>query len=227
MNYPGIENHISFFIIFNVVEDPGCVKPVEVVDEPLPDMEELHLADGELVEGDLLVNQPQLHYQGDDDGAVDRIPFLLPRSWREGRVDGGPVHDLPPCVVLKSVEECPELLDQQVCRPGELVAQRVEDGDGGVPQVYLNQDPVIGILVGSCVAVDAQWEKNPFFLHNLLVKSNFLQTKVKIVPTFLPKGTTNRKKDAADLGVHVRGEDVGVEVPRILVSGDGVEVTSG
>ena len=38
---------------------------------------------------------------------------------------------------------------------------------------------------------------------------------------------TNRKKDAADLGVHVRGEDVGVEVPRILVSGDGVEVTFG
>ena len=94
--YPGIENHILFFIIFNVVEDPGCVKPVEVVDEPLPDMEELHLADGELVEGDLLVNQPQLHYQGDNDGAVDRIPFLLPRSWREGRVDGGPVHDLQP-----------------------------------------------------------------------------------------------------------------------------------
>ena len=76
MNYPGIENHILFFIIFNVVEDPGCVKPVEVVGEPFPDMEELHLADGELVEGDLLVNQPQLHYQGDDDGAVDRICCL-------------------------------------------------------------------------------------------------------------------------------------------------------
>ena len=74
--YPGIENHILFFIIFNVVEDPGCVKPVEVVDEPLPDMEELHLADGELVPGDVLVNQPQLHNQGDDDGAVDRIPEM-------------------------------------------------------------------------------------------------------------------------------------------------------
>ena len=87
---------------------------------------------------------------------------------------------------------------------------------------------MIGILVGSCVAVDGQWEKNPFFLHNLLVKSNFLQTKVKIVPMFLPKGNrNNRKKDAADLGVHGRGEDVGVEVPHILVSGDGVEVTSG
>ena len=71
-----IENNILFFIIFNVVQDPGSVKPVEVVDEPLPDMEELHLADGELVEGDLLVNQPQLHYQGDDDGAVDRIPEM-------------------------------------------------------------------------------------------------------------------------------------------------------
>ena len=122
-----------------MVEDPGCVKPVEVVDEPLPDMEELHLADGELVPGDLLINQPQLHNQGDDDGAVDRIPFLLPRSWREGRVDGGPVHDLQPCVELKGVEECPEQLDQRACRPGVLVAQRVEDGDGGVPQVYLSK----------------------------------------------------------------------------------------
>ena len=86
---------------------------------------------------------------------------------------------------------------------------------------------MIGILVGSCVAVDAQWEKNPFFLHNLLVKSHFLQTKVKILPTSLPKGTTNRKKDAADLGVDGRGEDVGVEVPHFLVSGDGVEITTG
>ena len=36
--YPGIENHILFSIIFHVVEDPGSVKPVEVVHKPLPDM---------------------------------------------------------------------------------------------------------------------------------------------------------------------------------------------
>ena len=87
---------------------------------------------------------------------------------------------------------------------------------------------MIGILEGSCVEVDGQWEKHPLFLHSLLVESNFLERKVQIVPTFLPKGNrNNRKQDAADLGEDGRGEDVGVEVPHVLVSGDGVEVTSG
>ena len=35
------------------------------------------------------------------------------------------------------------------------------------------------------------------------------------------------KNDAADLGVHVCGEDVGVEVPQVLVSGDSIEVSVG
>ena len=54
---------------------------------------------------------------------------------------------------------------------------------------------MIGILVGSRVAVDAQWEKNLFFLHNLLVKSNFLQTKVKIVPTFLVSAERDHQQE--------------------------------
>ena len=61
-------------------EDAGSVRPVEVVTEPLSEMEELRLADGELVDGDLLIDQPQLHHQDDDDGTVDAIPFLLPGS---------------------------------------------------------------------------------------------------------------------------------------------------
>ena len=112
-----------------------------------------------LVDGDLLIDQPQLHHQHDDDGAVDTIPFLLPGSWSKGGVHGGPVHDLVSRVGLENVEEGPELLLQWVGRPGVLVAQGDVDGDGGVPQVNLNQDPVIGILVGSIVQVDAQWEK--------------------------------------------------------------------
>ena len=129
------------------------------------------------------------------------------------------------------------------------MVQRVQDVDGGVPQVdlsirvfkyssiqvfkyssitYLNKDPVIGILEGSSGAVDGQREKHPFFPHSLVVKSNFLQDLQKIVPTFLPKGNrNNREEDAADLGEDGRGEDVGVDVPHVLVSGDGVEVTGG
>ena len=58
-------------------QDSGSAKPVEVVHEPLPDMEELSLADGELLPGgDVLVIQPQLHHEGDDDAAVDGIPEM-------------------------------------------------------------------------------------------------------------------------------------------------------
>ena len=32
----------------------------------------------------------------------------------------------------------PEQLDQRACRPGQLVVQRVQDVDGGVPQVDLS-----------------------------------------------------------------------------------------
>ena len=87
---------------------------------------------------------------------------------------------------------------------------------------------MIGILEGSSGAVDGQREKHPFFPHSLVVKSNFLQDLQKIVPTFLPQGNrNNREEDAADLGEDGRGEDVGVDVPHVLVSGDGVEVTGG
>ena len=57
-------------------QDSGSAKPVEVVHEPLPDMEEVSLADGELLPGDVLVIQPQLHHEGDDDAAVDGIPEM-------------------------------------------------------------------------------------------------------------------------------------------------------
>ena len=40
------------------------------------DMEELLLADGDLVGGDLFVYQPQLHHKDDKDGTVDRIPEM-------------------------------------------------------------------------------------------------------------------------------------------------------
>ena len=60
----------------DVEQDSGSAKPVEVVHEPLPDMEEISLADGELLPGDVLVIQPQLHHEGDDDAAVDGIPEM-------------------------------------------------------------------------------------------------------------------------------------------------------
>ena len=51
---------------------------------------------------------------------------------------------------------------------------------------------------------------------------DFLKTLVKIIPTSLPKGTNVRKKDGADLVVHLSGEDVVVELSGVLVFGDGV-----
>ena len=57
-----------------MVQDAGFVRPFEVVTQPLSEAEELRLLDGELVGGDLLIDQPELQHHDDDDGTVDAIP---------------------------------------------------------------------------------------------------------------------------------------------------------
>ena len=63
-------------VVMGMEEDPSTVKPLDVVEEPLLDLEQVLLADGELGDGNLLVFQPQLHHEDDDDGTVFSIPEM-------------------------------------------------------------------------------------------------------------------------------------------------------
>ena len=53
---------------------PSQLKILDVVEEPFPDLEQVLFADGELGDVDVLVLQPQLHHEDDDDSAVSSIP---------------------------------------------------------------------------------------------------------------------------------------------------------